>query len=88
MSCGMVKKTTRTTTQKLNQTNKKNQIKKRERGRGFPGGPVVKNLPCHAGAAGLIPGWGTRIPQAMRKLGPQATTTEPEDHMKDPAYPN
>ena len=23
---------------------------------GFPGGPVVKNLPCNAGDAGLIPG--------------------------------
>ena len=25
--------------------------------RDFPGGPVVKNLPCNAGDAGLIPGW-------------------------------
>ena len=25
----------------------------------FPGGPVVKNLPCNAGDAGLIPGRGT-----------------------------
>ena len=25
---------------------------------GFPGGPVVKNLPCNAGDAGLIPGLG------------------------------
>ena len=24
----------------------------------FPGGPVVKNLPCKAGAMGLIPGLG------------------------------
>ena len=23
---------------------------------GFPGGPVVKNLPCNAGDTGLIPG--------------------------------
>ena len=23
----------------------------------FSGGPVVKNLPCNAGDAGLIPGW-------------------------------
>ena len=32
--------------------------------RDFPGGPVVKNLPCNAGDAGSIPGWGTKIPQA------------------------
>jgi len=28
----------------------------------FPGGPVVKNLLSNAGDAGLIPGWGTKIP--------------------------
>ena len=28
----------------------------------FPGGPVVKNLPCKAGYVGLIPGQGTKIP--------------------------
>ena len=28
----------------------------------FPGGPVVKNLPCSAEDTGLIPGWGTKIP--------------------------
>ena len=28
----------------------------------FPGGPVVKNLPCNAGDAGSILGWGTEIP--------------------------
>ena len=26
--------------------------------RGFPGGPVVKNLPANAGDMGLIPGLG------------------------------
>ena len=26
----------------------------------FPGGPVVKNLPCDAGNEGLIPCWGTK----------------------------
>ena len=26
--------------------------------KGFPGGPVVKNLPCNAGDIGLIPGAG------------------------------
>ena len=30
----------------------------------FPGGPVVKNLPCNAGDTGLIPGPGVfHIPQ-------------------------
>ena len=31
----------------------------------LPGGPVVKNLPSNAGDAGLIPGWGTKIPHVM-----------------------
>ena len=31
----------------------------------FPNGPVVENLPCSAGDTGLIPGQGTKIPQAM-----------------------
>ena len=30
----------------------------------FPGGPVVKNLPCNAGDQGSIPGLGTNIPRA------------------------
>ena len=41
-----------------------NIIKKK---RDFPGGPVVKSLPCHAGDTGLIPGWGTKIPHASTK---------------------
>ena len=41
----------------------------------FPGGPVVKNLPCNAGDAGSTPGPGTKIPCAMEQLC--ATTTEP-----------
>ena len=32
------------------------------RGQVFPGGPVVKNPPCNAGDAGLIPGWAAKIP--------------------------
>ena len=44
--------------------------------RNFPGGPVVKNPPSHAGDAGLIPGWGTKIPHAVGQLSPRATTTE------------
>ena len=32
----------------------------------FPGGPVVKTSPSNAGGAGSIPGWGTKIPHALR----------------------
>ena len=39
---------------------------KKCKSRDFPGGLVVKNLPSHAGEAGLIPGWGTRIPQVSQ----------------------
>ena len=42
--------------------------------RDFPGGPVVKNLPCEAGDAGLIPGWGTKILHPMEHLSPSTTT--------------
>ena len=34
----------------------------------FPGDPVVETLPSSAGAAGCIPGQGTKIPHA---LGPK-----------------
>ena len=34
----------------------------------FPGDPVVKNLTCHAGDAGLIPGLDTEIPHAAGQL--------------------
>ena len=30
--------------------------------RDFPGSPGVKTSPSNAGVAGLIPGWGTKIP--------------------------
>ena len=30
----------------------------------FPGGPVVRDLPCNAEAADSIPGQGTKIPHA------------------------
>ena len=46
--------------------------------RDFPGGPVVKNPPSNAGAAGLIPGRGTKIPHAGGATKPAcAATTEP-----------
>ena len=32
----------------------------------FSGGPVVKTSPSIAGGAGLIPGWGAKIPHASR----------------------
>ena len=34
----------------------------------FPGGPVVKSLPCNAGNMGLIADQGTKIPHAAREL--------------------
>ena len=47
----------------------------------FPGGLVVKNPPCKAWDAGLIPGQGTKIPCATEQLeSPRATTTEPAPH--------
>ena len=41
----------------------------------FPGAPVVKNPPCNAGKTGLIPGWETKVPHAVRQLNPRAATT-------------
>ena len=43
----------------------------------FPGGPVTKNLPSNAGDNGLIPGRGTKIPQAAGQLSPNVAITEP-----------
>ena len=42
----------------------------------FPGSPVVKNPPSNEGRAGRIPGWGTKIPHAVRQLSLHATTRE------------
>ena len=44
--------------------------------RDFPGSPVVKNPPCNAGNAGVIPGQGTKIPHAVEQLNTHAVTTE------------
>ena len=41
---------------------------------------MVKNLPCHAGDVGLIPGQGTKIPRAAEQLSPRAATTEARCH--------
>ena len=48
--------------------------------RDFPGGPVVKNLPCNVGDIVLIPGGGTKIPHALGQLSLCTATTEPSHH--------
>ena len=45
---------------------------------------LVKNPPSNAGDTGLIPSWGTKIPQAAEHLSLHATTTEPA-HSRLPA---
>ena len=47
---------------------------------GFPGGPVVKNLPSNSGDVGSIPGQGTKIPHTTGQLSLHAATTEPTRH--------
>ena len=42
--------------------------------RNLPGGPVVKNPSCNAGDAGLIPGWGNKIPHIVGQRSLHATT--------------
>ena len=42
----------------------------------FPGGPVVKNLPCNAGEIGSIPGRGNKTPHAAEQLSLHTATTE------------
>ena len=37
----------------------------------FPGGPVVKNLPCNAEDVGSIPGWGRKILHAPEQGSPR-----------------
>ena len=38
--------------------------------------PVVKNLPCNTGGAGVIPGWETKIPRAAEQLSPSTENTK------------
>ena len=46
---------------------------------GFPGGPVVKDLPANTGDVGSIPGtW--RTPYTVGQPSPGATTPEPAHH--------
>ena len=41
---------------------------------------MIKNLPSNTGEIGSIPGWGTKIPQAMEQLSPSiATNTQVSD---------
>ena len=35
---------------------------------GFPGGPVIKNLPCNAGDMGSVPGLEIKIAHAAGQL--------------------
>ena len=49
---------------------------KKKRKRGFPDGPVDKNLPCNAGDADPVTGQAVNIPRAMEQLSPHTTTRE------------
>ena len=39
---------------------------------------MVKNPSCNGRDVGLITGQGTKIPRAMGRLNPDATTTKPK----------
>ena len=54
--------------------------------RDLPGGPVVKNPPSNTGDTGLIPGWRTKISQAVRQLS--LCTLEPSRHNEEPTCHN
>ena len=41
----------------------------------LPDSPVVENPPSNAGHTGLIPGWGTKIPDVMEHLSPSTAST-------------
>ena len=51
--------------------------RKEKSSRDFPGGPVAKNPPWHAGDLGSIPGWEIKTPHAAKQLSLRATNTEP-----------
>ena len=42
--------------------------REKQKEQGFPGGPVVKNLPSNSGGMGSTPGRGTKIPRAEGQL--------------------
>ena len=49
---------------------------------------MVKDLPCNAGNASLIPERGTKIPNAMGQLSPGAVATKPVRSEGDPVSCN
>ena len=52
----------------LNEDLKKFSYRRQKRNGGeFPGGPVIRTQHFHCRGPGLIPGWGTKIPQAVRR---------------------
>ena len=48
--------------------------------RDFPGGPVVKNLPCNSGDIGSISGQGAKILHATEQQSLHAAITKPKCH--------
>ena len=56
--------------------------------RDFPGGPLVKNLPCNAGDACRIPGWGTKTPHVTEQLSLRATARESVHQNQRPHIPH
>ena len=56
--------------------------------RSFPSDPVVKNLPCSAGDACLIPDPETKIPYILEQPSLCTTTRESISHKEDPTQPN
>ena len=55
-------------------TNNPYSLLKISENRGFPGCPVVRNLPCIAGDVGSIPGWELRSYMLQGNLSLRATT--------------
>ena len=42
----------------------------------FPGGPVLKTLPCHAEDTGLVPSQEAKLQHALEQVNQSFTTTE------------
>ena len=55
---------------------------------GFPGGPVVENLPFNTGDSGLIPGQGTKILTAEGQLNLREKQLEKSLCALEPAHRN
>ena len=60
-------------------------LEKNYKFRDFPGGTVVKNLPCNARDMGSIPGWGAKVPHAGGKQSLSTTKSPNTAVEKDPA---